>query len=126
LTGTQNDLVGWNELFLPTFVHDPKTFSCDFFILNSMGRASARPEASPAAALPPAPAPPASLQVESRPTGAQVWIDGRLVGTTPLQLSSVETGSHALRLELPGYRPWTTSVSVSRGARARVAASLEQ
>jgi hypothetical protein len=91
-----------------------------------MGRASARPEASPAAALPPAPAPPASLQVESRPTGAQVWIDGRLVGTTPLQLSSVETGSHALRLELPGYRPWTTSVSVSRGERARVAASLEQ
>jgi hypothetical protein len=48
------------------------------------------------------------------------------VGTTPLQLSSVETGSHALRLELPGYRPWTTSVSVSRGERARVAASLEQ
>ena len=92
----------------------------------AMGAANARPTVSPAAASPAAPATPASLQVESRPTGAQVWINGKLVGTTPLQLSSVAAGSHALRLELPGYRPWTTSVSVARGERARVAASLEQ
>jgi hypothetical protein len=78
------------------------------------------------AAQPPVAQGPATLQIESRPTGAQVWVDGRLVGTTPLQLSGVEEGSRALRLELPGYRPWTTSVSVARGAPARVAASLEQ
>jgi hypothetical protein len=68
----------------------------------------------------------ALLEVDSRPAGAQVWVDGRLVGTTPLQVSGVGAGSHEVRLELRGYRPWRTSVSVGRGARARVAASLEQ
>lgn len=75
------------------------------------------PQASSVAAL---------LQVDSRPTGAQVWVDGRLVGITPLQLSGIEAGAHEVRLELSGYRSWSTSVSVARGERTRIAASLER
>ena len=69
---------------------------------------------------------PGALQVESRPAGAQVWMDGALLGTTPLLVSEVGIGSHAVRIELPGYRSWSTSVHVNHGERTRVAASLEE
>ena len=77
-------------------------------------------EGSPAAAEGPA-----SLQVDSRPAGARVYVDGRMVGATPLVLPDVTPGSHMVRIELPGYRPWTTSVTLTRGVRSRVAGSLE-
>lgn len=89
----------------------------------SAGGASAG--ASPAG-RPPAGTASAGLQVDSRPAGAQVWIDGAPAGVTPLLLPNVSVGTHSVRIELPGFRPWTTSVSVATGERTRVAASLEQ
>jgi hypothetical protein len=68
---------------------------------------------------------PGVLQLESRPTGAQVYLDDRLVATTPFRLG-VPPGSHTVRMELEGYQPWSTSVSVKAGSRARIGASLEQ
>jgi hypothetical protein len=78
-------------------------------------RAAARPGAKTGA-----------LRVESRPSGAAVLIDGRVVGTTPLQISDLEPGSHQVRLELPGHRPWATATTVVAGQSVRVAASLEE
>ena len=73
---------------------------------------------------------PASLQapltVESRPTGAAVFLDNQRVGTTPLTLATVPTGTHAVRLELEGYRRWSSTVRVTAGERNRVTASLDQ
>jgi len=66
------------------------------------------------------------LRVESRPSGAAVIIDGRVVGTTPLQISDVEPGAHQIRLELPGHRPWSTTTTIVAGQSVRVAASLEE
>jgi hypothetical protein len=66
-----------------------------------------------------------SLQVASRPSGAQVFIDDNLIGTTPLLLSNVAAGSRHLRVELSGYKIWTTSVRIEPSARRRVSASLE-
>ncbi len=68
----------------------------------------------------------ASLEVVSRPAGAQVFLDGRLVGRTPLVLSGVNPGEHAVRLTMPGHQRWVTNVNVAPGLRARVAASLER
>jgi hypothetical protein len=67
-----------------------------------------------------------SLHVASRPSGAQVFVDDNLIGTTPLLLSGVAAGSRSLRIELSGYRIWTTSVHIKASARSRVSASLEQ
>ena len=67
-----------------------------------------------------------ALRVESRPSGAAVMIDGRVVGTTPLQISDLEPGPHQVRLELPGHRPWATTASIVAGQSVRVAASLEE
>ena len=96
---------------------------------NGASPAGAGPVTAPAA--PPARTPPAGtaaagLQIDSRPAGAQVWVDGAPAGVTPLLLPNVSVGTHSVRIELPGFRPWTTSVSVATGERARVAASLEQ
>ena len=66
------------------------------------------------------------LQVESRPRGARVFVDGRLVGTTPMVLSEIRPGTHAVRIDLSGYRRWVTTVDVAPGERQRVAASLER
>jgi hypothetical protein len=67
-----------------------------------------------------------SLQILSRPSGAEVTVDGRLVGRTPLVMSDVSSGRHEVRLELAGFRSWATSVHVQGATRTRVAASLEQ
>jgi hypothetical protein len=66
------------------------------------------------------------LLVESRPTGARVYVDGRLLGTTPMTVPELRAGSHVVRLELDGHRRWTASVQVVAGERTRVAASLEE
>jgi len=69
---------------------------------------------------------PGTLQIASRPAGATVYVDDLRVGTTPMTMSGVKPGAHRLRIELPGHRPWTTSVNVEPGAQARVGASLER
>lgn len=80
--------------------------------------APARPAARPATATS------GGLTIESRPAGAVVTIDGRQAGTTPVTLTDVAPGEHTVRITLPGYRAWTTTVMVEAGKRARVAGSL--
>lgn len=67
-----------------------------------------------------------SIEVLSRPAGAEVILDGRVVGQTPLSIPNVPPGAHSIRLELPGFNQWATSIGIKPGARTRVAASLEQ
>jgi hypothetical protein len=66
-----------------------------------------------------------SLYVDSRPQGADVLLDGRLVGKTPLNLTEVPVGTHVVRIEMAGKKPWIVSQSVTTGKIARVTGSLE-
>jgi hypothetical protein len=68
---------------------------------------------------------PASLVIVSRPSGAQVFVNGRPVGTTPVSMADVPAGSHEIRIELAGFNRWVTTVDAKAGNAARVAASLE-
>jgi hypothetical protein len=92
-----------------------------------------RPSASVTVALrreTPAPAAGArvigSVAVDSRPTGARVYLDDRLAGTTPIVVPEVAAGSHAIRIELEGYQRWSSSVRVVAGERSKVNASLDR
>jgi len=67
-----------------------------------------------------------SLTVESRPSGARVFLDGRLVGTTPLTWAGIPAGDHSIRLEHDGYTNWTGSVRVVSNETARVTGSMER
>jgi hypothetical protein len=87
------------------------------------------PRRAPAAvAAPPVSAStgPGPLRVESRPEGASVYLDGRLVGVTPLSLPAVAAGEHTIRLQLDGYQSWASSVQVVSTEANRVTASLER
>lgn len=76
---------------------------------------------------PPAPvATTGALVIESRPSGATVFVDGRRMGTTPMSLPDASPGTHRIRLEMAGFSPWVTTADVQAGARTRVAASLER
>jgi hypothetical protein len=92
-------------------------------------RARATAPAAPGSAAPAEPVAvggPGSLQVLSRPAGAQVILDGRSVGKTPVTIPELASGPHEVRLELPGFNRWATTVDVKSGNATRVAASLEQ
>ena len=67
-----------------------------------------------------------AIVVFSRPSGAEVFLDERLVGSTPLSLDEVAAGTHGVRIALPEHRTWATSVNVTPGSSRRVAASLER
>jgi hypothetical protein len=67
-----------------------------------------------------------TLTVDSRPRGARVTIDGRAIGVTPLSASGLAPGVHTVRVELAGYKPVTTEVTVKAGETARIAVTLEQ
>jgi hypothetical protein len=74
----------------------------------------------------PPPSGPAAMRVDSLPAGAQVFVDGRSVGYTPMVVGELTPGTHSIRMQLPGYRPFVTAVTLGPGARERLAASLEQ
>lgn len=67
-----------------------------------------------------------TLSVESLPSGAGVFVDGRLLGTTPLADARVAAGSHVLRVDRTGFRPWTEAIQIVTGQSKRVTASLNR
>ena len=52
---------------------------------------------------------PTQVSIISRPAGAEVYIDGRSQGTTPVA-APLYPGRHFIRVELEGYSPWTLSL----------------
>jgi len=91
-----------------------------------------RPAKPALASAPPAPAPPAPvvaatvISIESRPPAARVLLDGKDVGITPIAITNVVPGAHTVELRLAGFRPWSASITVAKGERKRLTASLER
>ena len=66
-----------------------------------------------------------SLVVNSRPSGARVFVNGRSVGETPLVLRNQPAGSRAIRVALDGYESWSTAVRVVADTETRLRAELK-
>jgi hypothetical protein len=56
-----------------------------------------------------------SIDVDSRPRGARVLVDGRFVGHAPLRVADIAAGEHQITLELGGYHSATGRVQVEPG-----------
>lgn len=67
-----------------------------------------------------------ALSIDSRPVGASVFIDGQLIGTTPMLLPQISPGTHAIRLQLTAHRDWESTIDVAPDRRNRVTAALEE
>ncbi len=59
------------------------------------------------------------LSVSSKPTGAEVFLDGFSLGLTPLQVP-VSMGTRNLRLERKGYQPYQKSVELGKNVNLAV------
>ena len=102
-------------------------------------RAEAHPASAPPVALAktaePAPAPSktqraaasgyrGALALTSSPDGAQVVLNGKVVGQTPVVLNDLPVGSRAIVVRRDGYSPWSASVRVIANQRTTVRATL--
>ena len=68
-----------------------------------------------------------SIQVNSSPSGAQVFLDGRDTGqVTNTTLTGISPGSHEIEVSKEGYVDYTETVSVASGQTARVEATLSK
>lgn len=68
---------------------------------------------------------PGSLMVQSTPESASVFLDGQLIGTTPIQLNGIEVGEHSLKLQLPGFKGWDERISIRSRQQLGINAELE-
>ncbi len=68
---------------------------------------------------------PGTLQLASTPSAAKIYLDDKYVGDTPQTFDKLAPGEYAVRLELPGYQPWTRSVKVEGGTASTVKAELK-
>ncbi len=68
----------------------------------------------------------AGLEIESSPSGADVYVNGVRRGKTPLVLDNVVPGAARLVLEKDGYWPRRTAVVVPEGKRITVRLKLEE
>lgn len=65
-----------------------------------------------------------SVAVASSPEGAQIFIDGRYRGQTPLTISDLSPGSYPISVELSGYHTYTSTITVYAGSYSSVFADL--
>jgi Protein kinase domain/PEGA domain len=89
------------------------------------------------AALAPSPAPmavaaaplstfaaaPGLLQIAVRPWG-EVSVDGRVIGTTPLDRITLAAGTHVVRVRHPSFEVWERPVPIRPGETAKVVVDL--
>ena len=105
-------------------------------------RDAQRSETDPTLPAPPAPAvdplpdvsqatnPPAptagALTVISQPSGATVYVNDAPAGRTPLTLASLAPAAYRIRVELDGFRAWSSSVRIEAGASEKLIAFIEK
>ena len=58
-----------------------------------------------------------TLQVQSQPNGAQVYVNGESIGETPLALE-LPLGKHEVRLALPDYYGWDSQINLTERNQA--------
>jgi hypothetical protein len=63
------------------------------------------------------------LQVAVKPWG-EVSVDGRVIGTTPIDRISLPVGAHTVRVRHPLYEPWERAVTIRSGQVERVLVDL--
>lgn len=65
-----------------------------------------------------------SLNVESKPNLATLYIDGEEVGTTPKSINEILVGKHEVRFSKEGYDEYTDTIIINEGERAQMKVKL--
>ncbi len=91
---------------------------------TTMVRISAGSTTNVYTALQPLSSSPNSIYVTSDPTNAFVYLDTIYKGKTPLTMTGISPGDHAVELNAPGYYSWNTTVSLPGGSTSTVSAKM--
>jgi len=67
-----------------------------------------------------------SLEVNSAPLGASVFIDGDLVGQTPYKVDNLEGGEYEISIDLEGYEDYIDTALVEAGASHEISTLLDE
>lgn len=94
------------------------------FAAQSQADEKSKPEPAPPPP-PPAPANVGTVMVRSTPYLSEVFVDGDSMGYTPAKIN-LAPGKHTLRVEKPGYKPWTKEMTITVGSELILDASLER
>ncbi len=70
------------------------------------------------------PAAQSTIKVTSNVSGARVFLDGRSIGTAPLDSMELKPGAYTVRAEKVGYEPFQRRVTIAAGRMATVHALL--
>ena len=65
-----------------------------------------------------------SADITSSPAMADITIDGKLVGRTPLQLDNLLEGSHTVKISKSGYNDKTQTITISEDKTTTITATL--
>ncbi len=67
-----------------------------------------------------------SLVVQTEPTGATVYFNEKLVGTSPFRIKELPTRSYTVKIIKEGYEAWERDVSVKAGETEEIRAQLDR
>jgi len=65
------------------------------------------------------------LKVSSNIKGADLYINGKKQGTTPVGDIALKVGTHKISLNKEGYLAWNSTVEIERGKERRLSATLK-
>jgi hypothetical protein len=88
------------------------------------------PPAPTQQAPPPAPAHPKPrkagiLSIESDPNDAEIYLDSKLLATTPVRRLRLAAGDHSIMIRKAGYEDWAREIAVLEDADVTIKATLE-
>lgn len=65
------------------------------------------------------------LRISSSPEGAEVYLNDRHIGKTPLDIESVQMGEYTIQIELLGHETWSRKIQINPGLTTFVSADLQ-
>ena len=65
-----------------------------------------------------------SLSISSNPPGSSVYLDGLYKGITPVTLTGIAAGTHAVQLDHAGFYDWRSPVTVPSGGKNTLMGTL--
>jgi len=66
-----------------------------------------------------------ALSVVSDPEGAQVYLDGSLIGQTPLLREDLVPGNYNIELTMNGYEPYSDTVTINQDHTTTIEIAME-
>ena len=93
---------------------DPAKFNKQSAAVES---GTSKPEASATAM--------SAVVIKSTPDGAEITIDGKLVGTTPSTVQ-LTPGEHTISIDKSGFKQWQRTITVTAGGAINLEATLDK